>query len=76
MIGAALAFQLGVSPLLAEIDALGDARHAIPQMAVARLGDSGELAQQFGLVTAVAILLAWSGAALAAGAWRARTQEI
>jgi hypothetical protein len=65
-----------VSPLLAEIDALGDARHAIPQIAVARLADTGELAQQLGLGTALAVLPAWCGAALSAGAWRARTQEI
>ena len=37
VIGIALAFQLGVSPLLAQIGALGDARLAIPQVAVSRL---------------------------------------
>ena len=34
VIGIALAFQLGISPLLAQIGALGDARWAIPQVAV------------------------------------------
>ena len=37
VIGVVLAFQLGVSPLLAQLGALGNARHAIPSVAIARL---------------------------------------
>jgi hypothetical protein len=74
VIGVALAFQLGVSPLLAQVGPLGDARFGIPQVAIARIGGADDL--EFAVVTAVAILLAWAAAALAAGAWRATTQEI
>jgi hypothetical protein len=74
VIGVALAFQLGASPLLAQVEPLGDARFGIPQVAIARIGGADDL--QFAVVTAIAILLAWAGAALAAGAWRSTTQEI
>jgi hypothetical protein len=76
VIGIALAFQLGVSPLLAQIDALGDARLAIPQIAVSRLSDAAGLTAQMGLGLAIGVLVAWSAVALAAGAWRTQTQEI
>jgi hypothetical protein len=76
VIGIALAFQLGVSPLLAQIGALGNARLAIPQVAVSRLSDAAGLTAEMGLGVAIAILVAWSVAALAAGAWRTTTQEI
>jgi hypothetical protein len=74
VIGVALAFQLGVSPLLAQVGPLGDARFGIPQVAIARIGGADDL--EFAVVTAIAILLAWAAAALAAGAWRSSTQEI
>ena len=74
VIGVALAFQLGVSPLLAQVEALGDARFAIPQVAIARIGGADDL--EFAVAAAIAILLAWAAAALAAGAWRSATQEI
>jgi hypothetical protein len=73
VIGLALAFQLGVSPIVAHVEAIGDARYGIPSVAIARIG-GGEL--QFALATAIAIVLAWAAAALAAGAWRSATQEI
>jgi hypothetical protein len=75
VIGVALAFQLGVSPLLAQIDALGDGRQAIPAIAVARIADPDTLAG-FALGTAIAVLIVWCAALLAAGAWRTTTQEI
>ena len=37
VMGIALAFQLGVAPLLAQLDVLGDARWAIPSVAISRL---------------------------------------
>ena len=75
IIGLALAFQLGVSPLLAQVEPLGDARFGIPQVAIAKIGGSaGDLA--FTVPVAIAIVLAWAAAALAAGAWRSNTQEI
>jgi hypothetical protein len=76
VIGAALAFQLGVAPLLGELDVLGNARFAIPSVAVARLGDAGGFVNALPLLGALAILLAWAATGLGAGLWRARTQEI
>jgi hypothetical protein len=75
IIGLALAFQLGVSPLLGQVGALGDARFGIPQVAIAKIGGSAD-DLQFAVGTAIAIVLAWAAAALAAGAWRSSTQEI
>jgi hypothetical protein len=74
VIGLALAFQLGVSPLLAQVEAIGDFRYGIPSVAIARIGGVDEL--ELALATAIAIVLAWAAAALAAGAWRSATQEI
>jgi hypothetical protein len=74
VIGLALAFQLGISPILAQVEAIGDARYGIPSVAIARIGGVDEL--EFALATAIAIVLAWAAAALAAGAWRSATQEI
>lgn len=74
VIGLALAFQLGVSPLLGQVEALGDGRFAIPQVALARIGGADDLALATG--AAAAILLAWAVVALAAGAWRSARQEI
>ena len=64
IIGIALAFQLGVSPLLAQVEAIGDGRFAIPQVAIARIGGADDLG--FAVAAAVAIVLAWAAAALAA----------
>ena len=66
VIGVALAFQLGVSPLLGQLEALGDARFAIPQVAVAR--HRRRARREFALAAAIAIVLAWAAVALAAGA--------
>jgi hypothetical protein len=74
VIGLALAFQLGVSPILAQVEAIGDFRYGIPSVALARIGGVDEL--ELALATAIAIVLAWAAAALAAGAWRSATQEI
>ena len=74
VIGVVLAFQLGVSPLLGQLGALGDARHAIPSVAVARL--DGALTDEFALATAILVLAAWTAVTVGAGLWRTRTQEI
>jgi ABC-type transport system involved in cytochrome c biogenesis permease component len=76
VMGVALAFQLGVAPLLGELDVLGNARFAIPSVAVARLGSTEGLVAGLALPAAIGILLAWAAAGLGAGLWRARTQEI
>jgi hypothetical protein len=74
VIGVVLAFQLGVSPLLGQVGALGEARHAIPSIAIARL--DGALADELALATAILVLAAWLAATVGAGLWRTRTQEI
>ena len=43
VMGIALAFQLGVAPLLAQLDVLGDARFAIPAVAISRLDNADGL---------------------------------
>lgn len=75
VMGIALAFQLGVSPILAQIEAIGDFRRAIPQIAIARIGDAGGL-PGFTVGLAIVILLAWTAVLLGAGAHRTLTQEI
>ena len=50
VMGIVLAFQLGVAPLLAQLDVLGDARLAIPAVAISRL-DGAE-----GLVASLPLL--------------------
>jgi ABC-type transport system involved in multi-copper enzyme maturation permease subunit len=56
---------------------LGDARQAIPLSAINRIGDAGgPLDYRLALGTAIAVVLAWIGAALAAGAWRTKRREI
>lgn len=74
VIGIVLAFQLGLSPILAEIGAIGDLRYAIPAVANARIG--GEIADEMALVVAILVVLAWAAVTLGAGLWRTRTQEI
>ena len=55
VIGIALAFQLGISPLLGQVEAIGDFRRAIPQVAIARIGRTTSL-PGFTLALAVAVL--------------------
>jgi hypothetical protein len=76
VMGIALAFQLGVAPLLAQLDVLGDARLAIPAVAIARFDGAEGLVAQLSLAGAIGIVLAWAAAALSAGLWRTHTQEI
>ena len=74
VIGVVLAFQLGVSPLVGEIGALGNARHAIPSIATARI--DGALADELALGTAIVVVIAWAVVTVGAGLWRTCTQEI
>ncbi|RKQ93450.1 hypothetical protein C8N24_3317 [Solirubrobacter pauli] len=76
VMGFVLAFQLGVAPLLAQLDVLGDGRFAIPAVAISRLDNADGLVATLPLVGAIAIILAWAAAALGAGLWRTRIQEI
>jgi ABC-type transport system involved in multi-copper enzyme maturation permease subunit len=74
VIGVVLAFQLGLSPILAQVGAIGDARYAIPSVANARIG--GELSDELSLAVAILIVLGWAAVTLGGGLWRTRTQEI
>ncbi|MEA2418377.1 MAG: hypothetical protein QOE60_583 [Thermoleophilaceae bacterium] len=77
VIGILLAFYLAVSPLLMGMGFLGNARQAIPEVALARIGDlppAGDV--HTALVTALVVVIAWAAAALGLGAWRTNTREI
>jgi hypothetical protein len=76
VMGFVLAFQLGLAPLLAQLDVLGNARLAIPAVAIARLNTADGLVAALPVAGAIGIILAWAAAALGAGLWRTRTQEI
>ncbi|MEA2299233.1 MAG: hypothetical protein QOF77_2169, partial [Solirubrobacteraceae bacterium] len=71
-----LGFELAISPLLSSIGFLGDIRQAIPYNALYRIAGGSHPDIPMALVTAIVVLLAWAGAAFAAGAWRTRTHEI
>jgi ABC-type transport system involved in multi-copper enzyme maturation permease subunit len=77
VIGILLAFYLAVSPLVLGFGFLGSARQAVPEVALARIGDlppAGDV--HTALVTAVLVVVTWSAVALGLGAWRTRTREI
>ncbi|MBE2317910.1 hypothetical protein DVA67_018150 [Solirubrobacter sp. CPCC 204708] len=76
VMGFVLAFQLGVAPLLAQLDVLGDGRFAIPAVAISRLDNADGLVATLPLAGAIGIIVAWAAVALGAGLWRTRTQEI
>ena len=60
VMGIALAFQLGVAPLLAQLDVLGNARWAIPAVAISRFDGAEGLVASLPLAGAIAIILAWA----------------
>ena len=77
VIGMLLAFFLAIEPLLAQIGMLGNARQALPGVALDRIGHipaSGST--QAALGTAIAVVIAWAVATLGLGAWKTRTREI
>jgi ABC-type transport system involved in multi-copper enzyme maturation permease subunit len=77
VIGILIAAHLVFEPQLQGAGFLGDARQALPISAINRIGDAGSgLDFKLALGTAVAVVLAWITAALAAGAWRTKTREI
>jgi hypothetical protein len=71
-----LAFELAISPLLSQIGFLGAVRQAIPSNALDRIANAPHLTIPMALATSIVVLVAWSGAAFAAGAWRTSAQEI
>jgi hypothetical protein len=77
VIGILLAFFLAVQPILQALAFLGDGRGAIPSVALNRIGDLPPVSDvHVALGSAIAVVIAWAAAALAAGAWRTRTREI
>jgi ABC-2 family transporter protein len=70
-----LAFSLALANVLQGISFLGDAREAIPNVALDRIAHHpGPV--HVTLAAAIAVLAAWVAAAFAAGAWRTKTREI
>jgi ABC-type transport system involved in multi-copper enzyme maturation permease subunit len=70
-----LAFSLGLATVLQGISFLGDARKAIPNVALDRIAHHpGPV--HVTLAVAIVVLAAWVAAAFAAGAWRTKTREI
>jgi hypothetical protein len=76
VIGILLGFFLAIQPILGAIAFLGDARKAIPEEALGRIGDLSGTNVHMGLALAIAVVGAWIAAALGAGAWRTKTREI
>jgi ABC-2 type transport system permease protein len=77
VIGILLAFFLAVQPILQQLAFLGDARGAIPSVALNRIGDLPPVSDiHLALSSAIGVVVAWTAAAVAAGAWRTRTREI
>jgi hypothetical protein len=76
VIGIVLAFELAISKLLLGLSILGDVRDLLPNAALSRIGNSPDQVAHMGLGIAIAVLIAWSAAAFAAGAWKTRTREI
>jgi hypothetical protein len=77
VIGILLAFFLAVEPILQQLGFLGDARGAIPSVALNRIGDLPPVSDiHVALGSAIAVVVAWAATAVAAGAWRTRTREI
>ena len=76
VIGIALAFQLGVSPLLGQAISSDALRAVIPHVAITRLVDSPQLAERLSMATALVVLSAWLVALVGAGAWRTTHEEV
>jgi hypothetical protein len=77
VIGILIAAHLVFEPQLQGATFLGDARQALPISAINRIGDAASgLDYTIALGTAVAVVLAWIAASVAAGAWRTKTREI
>ena len=74
VMGVVLAVYLGIAPLLAQVEAIGQARNLIPQVATARLG--GADVDELTLGTAIGVVLAWIVVPTLLGVWRTNTQEI
>jgi hypothetical protein len=77
IIGILLAFFLAIESVLAAIGFLGDAREAIPSLALHRIGDmadKGGVTMSLGV--AIAVVVGWAATTLALGAWKTRTREI
>jgi hypothetical protein len=71
-----LAFELAISPLLTQVGFLGAVRQALPINAFHRIADTPNPTITMALATAIVVVIAWTAAAFAAGAWRTTTQEI
>jgi hypothetical protein len=76
VIALTLGLLLVVSTALMEVSALGDARVVLPGVAIGALGGGSDLPVELSRLGGLVVLLAWSGACLAAGARRIATVEL
>jgi ABC-type transport system involved in multi-copper enzyme maturation permease subunit len=70
-----LGFSLALAPVLASISFLGEARQALPTVALNHIAHTTSTVHT-SLAVAIAVLAAWVAAAFAAGAWRTQAREI
>jgi ABC-2 type transport system permease protein len=70
-----LGFSLALAPVLASISFLGEARQALPTVALSHIAHTTSTVHT-SLAVAIAVLAAWVAAAFAAGAWRTAAREI
>ena len=76
VIGILLAVLLLVSPLLTRVTFLGNARELLPTVALDHLAHTPDRGIATTFATALAVVVGWSVAALAAGAGRTLTREV
>jgi hypothetical protein len=76
VIGIVLAFELAISKMLMGLPALGGGRALLPNSGLDRISQAPTQVVSMSLVIALAVVLAWSLAAFAAGAWKTATREI
>jgi hypothetical protein len=76
VIGIVLAFELAISKMLMGLPALGSGRALLPNSGLDRISEAPTQVVGMSLLAAFAVVLAWSAAAFAAGAWKTSTREI
>jgi hypothetical protein len=76
VIATLLAFELAISPLLAHLSFLGDARQVLPGQALDRIAQIPQHDIQIALPIALLVVACWMAAAFTVGAWRTKTNEV
>jgi hypothetical protein len=71
-----IAFGVLISQLLLHVSFLGSVRELLPLAAFGRMAGNNISGLHFSLVVAIAVLVVWATAAVAAGGWWARRVEV